>query len=192
MFKMLYEWTIRWSGHHLAPLILGVIAFIESSFFPIPPDVMLISMGLAKPNSAWRNACIASVFSVLGGMFGYAIGYYLFDIIGPWLTHSAWNTPYQTAIHWFKIYGVWAVIIAGFTPIPYKLFTIGAGAVHMPFLPFVLGSIIGRSMRFFLVSMLFYFYGAKLQEQMLKVVNKLAWLLLLLLGALYGTYKIFA
>ena len=189
MFKKIYEWTLAWSSHHLAPWFLGLIAFIESSFFPIPPDVLLISMGLAKPDTAWRNAFIASIFSVLGGMFGYLIDCFLFDLIGPWIAHSSWNAPYQTAIQWFNHYGVWAVIVAGFTPIPYKLFTIGAGAVHMPFLPFVLASIIGRSARFFLVSTLFYFYGERLQSQLIKIVDKLAWGSLILLGAGYAIYK---
>lgn len=189
MFQQLYQYTLKCSAHKHAPWYLGIIAFIESSFFPIPPDVMLISMGLAKPKSAWRNAFIASLFSVLGGMFGYLIGFFLFDLIHPWLSHSSLYPSYQTAIQWFKIYGVWAVIVAGFTPIPYKLFTIGAGAVHMPFFPFILGSIIGRSMRFYMVCTLFYFYGEKIEKKLLKIIDVLAWGSLLFAGVAYCVYK---
>ena len=190
MFQHMYQLTLRWSSHRLAPWYLGIIAFIESSFFPIPPDVMLISMGLAKPKSAWRNALIATACSVLGGMFGYLIGYFLFDLIYPWLSHSSFNEPYQTVTHWFKQYGVWAVIVAGFTPIPYKLFTIGAGAAQMPFIPFVLGSIVGRGMRFYLVSTLFYFFGERLEKEIFKWIDMIAWGLLALMAIGYGVYRV--
>lgn len=189
MFQQLYQFTIRCSSHRHAPWYLGLISFIESSFFPIPPDVMLITMGLASPKSAWRFAFIASLFSVLGGMFGYCIGYFLFDLIQPWLVKSTWYQPYQTAMQWFSDYGVWAVIVAGFTPIPYKLFTIGAGAVHMSFIPFVLASMVGRSARFFMVSTLFYFYGERIEKELVKFVDKLAWIALIIAGIGYCAYK---
>jgi membrane protein YqaA with SNARE-associated domain len=189
MFQQFYQFTLRCSAHRHAPWYLGMIAFIESSFFPIPPDVMLISMGLAKPHSAWRNAIIATLFSVLGGILGYLIGYFLFDLIHPWLSQSSLYGSYLMALDWFKKYGIWAIIVAGFTPIPYKLFTIGAGAVSMPFLPFVLGSILGRGLRFFLVSTLFFFYGEKL-NQLMHRIDKLAWIILILAGCLYAAYYI--
>lgn len=189
MFQQLYQFTIRCSSHRHAPWYLGLISFIESSFFPIPPDVMLITMGLASPKSAWRFAFIASLFSVLGGMFGYCIGYFLFDLIQPWLVQSTWYQPYQTAMQWFSDYGVGAVIVAGFTPIPYKLFTIGAGAVHMSFIPFVLASMVGRSARFFMVSTLFYFYGERIENKLVKFVDKLAWIALIIAGIGYCAYK---
>jgi len=191
MFQQLYEFTLRCSAHRHAPWYLGAIAFIESSFFPIPPDVMLISMGLAKPKSAWRNALIATFFSVLGGILGYFIGYFIFDLISPWLSQSSLYPSYQTALKWFEQYGVWAVIVAGFTPIPFKLFTIGAGVVHM-FLPaFIMGSIIGRGLRFFLVSTLFYFYGEKIETTLVGIVDKIAWISLILFGLGYGIYHFF-
>lgn len=189
MFQQLYLFSLRCSAHRYAPWYLGIIAFIESSFFPIPPDIMLISMGLANPKSAWRNAFIASLFSVLGGIFGYMIGFFLFDLIHPWLSHSSLYPSYLIAIKWFKQYGVWAVLVAGFTPIPYKLFTIGAGAVSMPFFPFVISSVIGRSMRFYLVCTLFYFYGEKLEQKLIKMIDKLAWLMLALAGIGYCVYQ---
>jgi membrane protein YqaA with SNARE-associated domain len=190
MFQQMYQFTLKWSAHRHAPWYLGLVAFIESSFFPIPPDVMLISMGLAKPKSAWRFAFIAMLFSVLGGMFGYLIGFFLFDLIYPWLSHSSFNSAYLTVNQWFKNYGVWAVIVAGFTPIPYKIFTIGAGAAQMPFIPFVLGSIIGRGMRFYLVSTLFYFFGERLEKEIFKWIDYLAWGALALLAIGYGAYRV--
>lgn len=188
MFQQLYQFTLRCSAHRHAPWYLGIIAFIESSFFPIPPDVMLISMGLAKPKTAWRNACIATLFSVLGGILGYLIGFFLFDLIYPWLSHSSFYASYLTALNWFKVYGIWAIIIAGFTPIPYKIFTIGAGAVAMPFLAFLFGSILGRGLRFFLVSTLFYFYGESLQNKLIHIIDRLAWAGLLIAGCIYVAY----
>jgi membrane protein YqaA with SNARE-associated domain len=189
MFKHMYQFTLRCSNHRHAPWYLGLISFIESSFFPIPPDIMLISMGLASPKTAWRNAFIASLFSVLGGIFGYIIGFFLFDLIHPWIASSSMYPAYLKATQWFNDYGVCAVIIAGFTPIPYKLFTIGAGAMQMPFLPFVMGSIIGRSMRFYLVCTLFYFYGERIEKHLVNMIDRLAWAFLLILGLAYCAYK---
>lgn len=192
MFQQLYQYTLKCSGHKYAHWYLGLIAFIESSFFPIPPDVMLVSMGLAKPQKALHHAFIATLFSVLGGMFGYAIGYYVFDLIYPWLSHSSLFPAYQIAIRWFQQFGVVAVILAAFTPIPYKLFTIGAGATHMLFLPFIVGSIIGRGLRFFIVSSLLFFFGERIEKQLLGIIDKLAWIVLALAGIIYVIYRIYA
>lgn len=189
IFQKMYQMTVRYSAHPNAPWFLGFIAFIESFIFPIPPDVMLISMGLAKPKSAWRNAFIASAASVLGGILGYLIGLFLFDLIKPWLLQSSFHAAYNTACFWFEHYGVWMVIVAGFTPIPYKIFTITAGAAHMAFIPFVLASIIGRSLRFFLVSTLFYFYGARLEKKLVHTIDALAITILVLIGIIYCASK---
>lgn len=185
IFQKMYQMTLRYSTHPNAPWFLGFIAFIESFIFPIPPDVMLISMGLAKPNTAWRNAFIASAASVLGGILGYLIGLFLFDLIKPWLIQSSFNSSYETARLWFSQYGIWMIIVAGFTPIPYKIFTITAGATHMAFIPFVIASIIGRSMRFFLVSTLFYFYGARLEKKLVHIIDALAIGIIVLAGIIY-------
>lgn len=190
MFQQMYQFTLRWSSHRLAPWYLGLVAFIESSFFPIPPDVMLIPMGLANPRAAWRFAFIATFFSVLGGMFGYTIGYFLFDFIHPWLVKSSFHQAYLTVNDWFKHYGVWAVIVAGFTPIPYKIFTIGAGAAQMPLIPFIIGSIIGRGMRFYLVSTLFYFFGERLEKEIFRWIDIIAWGGLAVIVIAYGAYRV--
>ena len=126
---------VQWSGHQHAPYYLAGVSFAESSFFPIPPDVMLISMGLAKPKSSWLYALITTLFSVLGGIFGYIIGHYFIEFIGPWIAQSAWKEKYDLIQHYFLLHGILTIFIAGFSPIPYKLFTIAAGAMSMPFLP---------------------------------------------------------
>jgi len=189
IFQKIYQMTIRYSAHPKAAWMLGFIAFIESFIFPIPPDVMLMSMGLVKPKNAWRNACIASIASVLGGILGYLIGLTLFDVIKPWLIHSSFNSAYETACVWFTKYGVWMVIVAGFTPIPYKIFTITAGATKMAFMPFVIASIVGRSMRFFMVSTLFYFYGERLEKRLLHIIDAVAIVFLVVAGIIYCAHR---
>lgn len=175
LFSYLYDKTISWSKHPHAPYYLAGVSFAESSFFPIPPDVMLMSMGLAKPASAWRYAFIATLFSVVGGIFGYLIGVFGIELIEPFINGSSYAQSYQHVAEWFKIYGVWIIILAGFTPLPYKLFTIAAGAMMMPFLPFVVGSIIGRGLRFFLVSTVMYFAGERIQTRLRHYVDVIGW-----------------
>nr|WP_305907053.1 YqaA family protein [Methylomarinum sp. Ch1-1]MDP4519771.1 YqaA family protein [Methylomarinum sp. Ch1-1] len=144
MFQKLYDKALHWSRHRHASKYLAALSFAESSFFPIPPDVMLAPMSLSQPKKAWRLALLTTVASVLGGMLGYAIGYFMFDSIAPWLQQSRYWEKYQLAEAWFQQWGVWAVFVAGFSPIPYKVFTIAAGALQMLFPPFVLASMVGR------------------------------------------------
>jgi len=124
LFSPLYRCAMVWSRHPHAPWYLGGMSFAESSFFPIPPDVMLAPMCLANPQHAWRLALLTTLASVAGGMFGYAIGYFAIDAVLPWLQDSRYWPAYQTAVEWFGRWGFWAVFIAGFSPIPYKIFTI--------------------------------------------------------------------
>ena len=144
LFSPLYRRAMLWSRHRHAPWYLGGISFAESSVFPIPPDVMLAPMCLAQPSRAWWFALLTTLTSVAGGLFGYAIGYFSFDAIEPWLRESRYWTSYELAVVWFERWGFWAVFIAGFSPIPYKVFTIAAGALSMALLPFTLASLIGR------------------------------------------------
>src|SRR3989338_8075008 len=164
LFSSLYDKTISWSKHDHARYYLAGVAFIESSVFPIPPDVMLMTMGLAKPEKAWVNAFICSIFSVLGGMFGYLIGWFGFELIQPWLAHWGWMPTYNQVVQWFLTYDFWIIFLAGFSPIPYKIFTIAAGAMGMSFIPFVLASFISRGLRFYLVSAILYYYGERLHH----------------------------
>ena len=174
-FSALYARAMRWSRHRHAPWYLGVVSFAESSFFPIPPDAMLAPMSLANPSKAWRFALITTLTSVAGGLFGYAIGYFTFDAIEPWLRESKYWDSYQAAVAWFGEWGFWAIFIAGFSPIPYKVFTIAAGALSMALLPFTLASLIGRGARFFLVAGLMAWGGARMEALLHRYVERLGW-----------------
>ena len=189
MFQKLYDKTLQLSKHRHASKYLCVLSFAESSFFPIPPDVMLAPMALAQPDKAFRFALLTTIASVLGGVFGYAIGYFLFDSIEPWLQTTHYWESYLTAQSWFKDWGFLAVFVAGFSPIPYKVFTIAAGAMNMMLLPFVVASIIGRGGRFFLVAMLLAAGGAKLESKLREYMNRLGWATVAIVVIGGGIYK---
>ncbi|MCQ8105309.1 DedA family protein [Methylomonas sp. SURF-2] len=177
MFQKLYDRVILWSKHRHAVKLLFALSFAESSFFPVPPDVMLAPMALARPKQALRFALWTTLASVLGGVFGYAIGFFLFDGIEPWLKTSHYWEAYRTATAWFGEWGFWAVLVAGFSPIPYKVFTIAAGALNMVFVPFVLASVLGRGGRFFLVAMLIAAGGERLETRLREYMDRLGWAL---------------
>ncbi len=191
MFKRLYDKTLSYSRHRHADKYLCVLSFAESSFFPIPPDVMLAPMSLAQPGKALRFALLTTVFSVLGGLLGYFIGYYMFDAIAPWLEQSRYWAKYELAESWFEEWGFWAVFMAGFSPIPYKVFTIAAGALHMFLLPFILASIIGRGGRFFLVAILLSWGGEKLENKLRQYMDILGWAVVVLVIIGVAAYKYF-
>lgn len=186
IFTSLYEWTLKWAEHKLAPKILAVLSFAESVFFPIPPDVLLAPMVLAKPDNAWRYATITTIASVIGGMVGYALGYYMFE---PWIVPALESLGYMERFEkvssWFDEWGVWVVFIAGFSPIPYKLFTVSAGFLQMLFLPFLLASAIGRGMRFFLVAGLIRWGGAPFEKKLKQWVDIIGWGLVILIVVAY-------
>ncbi|HFE39454.1 MAG TPA: DedA family protein [Gammaproteobacteria bacterium] len=179
IFSSLYEKTLQWSAHPQAPRFLSALSFAESSFFPVPPDVMLAPMCLAKRHRAWRFALLATIFSVLGGLLGYALGALAFDLIEPMLKDMGYWNKFEKARFWFEEWGVWVVLLAGFSPIPYKVFTISAGVVGMALIPFVLMSLIGRGGRFFLVAGLMYWGGEKMEQALRKYVEWLGWLLII-------------
>ena len=175
LFSSLYERALRWSRHPRAPWFLGVVSFTESSFFPIPPDVMLAPMCLANPRKAWHFALLTTLTSVAGGLFGYTIGYFAIDLLMPWLQQSGYWPAYQRALQWFEDYGFWAIFVAGFSPIPYKVFTVAAGGLSMALLPFTLASIIGRGGRFFLVAGLMAWGGERMEASLRKYVDRIGW-----------------
>ena len=178
LFTRLYDASLRWSRHRHAPRYLGALSFAESSFFPIPPDVMLMPMCLAAPQHALRLATITTLASVAGGMAGYAIGYFALEWVQPLIGEGGrWAEAYATASGWFDRYGFWAVLIAGFSPVPYKVFTISAGALSMAFLPFLLASAVGRGARFFLVAGLLAWGGAAMETRIRSWVEGIGWLL---------------
>lgn len=176
VFGPLYDRVIRWSRHRHAPRYLALLSFTESSFFPIPPDVMLAPMVLARRERAWYLASITTIASVLGGLLGYVIGWVLFDQLGqPIIELYDAERQLETVKTWFDEYGVWVVFIAGFSPVPYKLFTVTSGLLSMALLPFVLASAVGRGARFFLVAGLIYWGGEPFAAFIEKRVNIIGW-----------------
>ena len=160
MFKGLYHWTLSLAESPRAPWALAGVSFAESSFFPVPPDVILVPMALAKPQAAWRYAAICTVASVLGGIVGYLIGALLFDTIGQWLIGIyGLGGKMEDARRLYDQYGAWFILIKGVTPIPYKLVTIASGLFHYNFALFVGLSLITRGARFFLLAMLLNRFG---------------------------------
>ncbi|MDZ7841309.1 MAG: YqaA family protein [Gammaproteobacteria bacterium] len=176
VFGPLYDRVIRWSRHRHAPRYLALLSFTESSFFPIPPDVMLAPMVLAQRERAWYLASITTIASVLGGLLGYLIGWVLFDQLGqPIIEFYDAEQKLETVKAWFDEYGVWVVFIAGFSPVPYKLFTVTSGLLSMALLPFVLASAVGRGARFFLVAGLIHWGGEPFAAFIEKRVNIIGW-----------------
>jgi len=160
MLQRLYARTLEIAAGPNALAALLVVSFAESSFFPIPPDILLIPMILARPHQAFRLAALCTLASVAGGLVGYAIGYFLFDAIGrPVLEFYHAMGSYDALKAGFAEWGVWIIIIKGMTPIPYKLITIASGVAHFDLASFIGASIISRSVRFFLVAALLWYFG---------------------------------
>jgi membrane protein YqaA with SNARE-associated domain len=190
IFAPFYQRMLRWSGHRHARIILFWLSFAESSFFPVPPDVMLIPMILAKPHEAWRNAWWCTMGGVLGAFIGYFIGMFFFMAIAPLLIKFGYMAHYQIIIAWFKQWGFWVMFFAGFAFIPYKLFTIAAGTIGLGLVPFTLGSLIGRGGRFFLVAALVKLAGSKAERWLENYIDYFAWLGLALIVFAYLTWRL--
>jgi membrane protein YqaA with SNARE-associated domain len=186
VFGYLYDRGLEWAAHHQAPRYLALVSFAESSFFPVPVDVMLAPMVLANRERAFFFATLTTVMSVVGGLFGYLIGMFLFEEFGqPLISFYHAEESFTQIKEWFIDYGVWIVFIAGFTPIPFKIFTITSGLMLMPVLSFFLASLVGRSARFFLVAGLLYWGGAPLERVLRKWIDVLGWITVGLLAVLY-------
>jgi membrane protein YqaA with SNARE-associated domain len=186
IFTNLYKWTLHCAKHQFAPRYLAALTFAESIFFPIPPDVLLAPMVLAKPKKAWFFASLTTVASVIGGSVGYCLGYLMFEPwIQPLIAEFGYQERFDTAMQWFNQWGVWVVFIAGFSPIPYKLFTVGAGFLQMAFLPFFIVSTIGRGLRFFLVAGLIKWGGAAMETKLRQWVDVIGWSIVILIVAGY-------
>ncbi len=188
MIRRLYDWTLSLAEHRHAVWALAFVAFIESSVFPIPPDILLIPMILANPRRAWVYAGVALVASVLGGLLGYAIGALAYEALGaPILTALGKADQMAEFATHFNDMGFWAVLIAGITPFPYKVITIMSGWTGMPLLTFLATSILARGLRFYIVASLLWHYGAPIRdfiERRLGLMFTLA--LLLLLGGFFA------
>lgn len=182
LFGSLYEKVLSWSRHRHAPYYLGGLSFAESSFFPIPPDVMLAPMSLARPDRALWYAFLTTMASVAGGIAGYLIGMFAIELIEPLIIEWGYNDAYLAAQQWFSDWGFWAIFLAGFSPIPYKIFTITAGAIAMAFAPFLLASFIGRGARFFLVAWLMSWGGEAMEHRLRQYVDIIGWGLVVIVG----------
>ena len=165
MLRRLYDWCIAASGKPHASWIMGVVSFVESSFFPVPPDAMLIPMSLARPDRAYYFATVCTVTSVAGGVLGYVIGYFLYDTLGLWLMQLyGYGDKVEAFRDAYREWGAWIIVLKGMTPIPYKIVTIASGFAEYPIIPFILLSFVARGMRFYLVAFLIHRYGPRARE----------------------------
>ncbi|MCK5895313.1 MAG: DedA family protein [Cocleimonas sp.] len=181
LFSNIYNKVIELSKHKNAEKYLGTLSFAESSFFPIPPDVMLIPMSLAMPSKWVWLATLTTVASVLGGVAGYFLGVWAIDWLQPFIVEWGYTEKFEQVKTLFSQWGIWAILAAGFSPIPYKLFTISAGLLSMAFFPFVIASAVGRGLRFFLVAGLVAKVGSKMEPLIIKYIEWLGWLVVFIL-----------
>ena len=190
LFSHLYTRMIQWSRHPRAIWFLAINSFVESVFWPIPPDVMLAPMCLAQPQRAWRYALIAALASALGGLAGYILGFWLFETaVLPAIELLGYQEKFELIKLWFEHWDVWVVFLAGFSPIPYKLFTVTAGMMQMALLPFMLASIISRSARFFLVAALMRWGGARMEHKLRQYIDWIGWSCVVAAIAAYLIFK---
>ena len=166
MLRALYDWTIKLAETRYALWALAFVAFVESSVFPIPPDILMIPMIIAAPRKAWLIAGVCTISSVLGGILGYYIGYALFDVVGQPVLEAYGKYEQYLALKdtYDSDVGFWAVFVAGITPLPYKLFTILSGTLQFSLVPFVAASIVARGLRFFIVAGLLWKYGEPIRD----------------------------
>jgi membrane protein YqaA with SNARE-associated domain len=189
LFSRMLEMVMGWADHRHATWYLAGLSFAESSFFPVPPDVMLAPMTLARPQRAWEFALVTTLASVVGGAVGYAIGMFAFDLIEPLLHSAGYWDKYLATREWFDAWGVWVVFVAGFSPVPYKVFTITAGVLGMVFIPFMLASFVGRGARFFLVAGLMKLGGAKMERILREYIDRIGWLVVVVVALGYVLLK---
>ena len=189
MFESIYKSVMRFSRRREAPYYLSLLSFVESFILPFPPpDVMLAPMSLARPSRAMRFAALTLLFSVLGGLVGYLIGAFLFDLAEPYIIEWGYQARFEKVITWFEDWGFWAVLVAGFSPVPYKIFTIAAGALNLALIPFVLASIIGRGARFFLLAWCLSRYGPAIEPKLVRYIEYVGWTVVVLLSLAIAIY----
>jgi membrane protein YqaA with SNARE-associated domain len=189
IFKPLYERAIVWSKHPRAPLILMLLSFVEAFVFPVAPEVMLAPMCLAQPKRGFRYAAMSLLGSIFGMFVGYAIGHYAIDLIMPWIIKFGYGPSFEDIKKQAAEHGFLMLFLAGLTPVPFKLATIAAGAVGMPFLPFFFGGVIGRGKRVFIVAGAIRLGGEKAEIWLRKNIEPIGWLaLVLLIGVITWLY----
>lgn len=189
LFANIYLRVMEFSKRKSAPYYLSLLSFVESFILPFPPpDVMLAPMALARPARAMRFAALTLFFSVLGGLVGYLIGAFLFDQAEPFLIEWGYKARFDKAITWFDAWGFWAVLVAGFSPVPYKIFTIAAGVLNLAIVPFLLASIIGRGARFFLVAWCLAKFGPAIEARLMRYIEIVGWVIVAALVLVIGLY----
>lgn len=191
MLRRVYSWAIHWAATPYSALALGLIAAVESSVFPIPPDVLLIAMTLAKPKAWFRYALIATICSVAGGLIGYLLGWYLWQNLSPFFYgHVFSEAAFLKVQDIYNRFDFWAVFVSGFTPIPYKVFTILAGVCGIRLDVFLLASLLGRGGRFFLVAAILGHFGNHARAFIEKYFDLLSYLFVILLIAGFFLIKL--
>lgn len=181
LFSALYDKVLSWAQHPRATMILGLLSFSESVVFPIPPDVMLAPMAMTQPKKAWRLALLTTLASVAGGILGYFLGYWAYEsLVIPAVESLGYQHKLLRVQGWFADWGVWVVFIAGFSPIPYKLFTVTAGVMQIAFFPFVVASAVSRGLRFYLVAWLLRTGGPEMGVKLRQYVDRIGWTLVIL------------
>lgn len=165
--RRLYSWTLAWAERKQAPWALGVLSFVESSFFPIPPDPLLMALCFSQPTKWIRFAIICTVTSVLGGVLGYAIGMLFFEALGEPIVRLYHGEKIFTKIeNWYALYGFWGILLAAITPIPYKIFTIASGVFHFSLPMLAAASLLGRGLRFFMVAGMIRLFGSAIKPHL--------------------------
>lgn len=183
--RQLYHWVLKWSAHRHNTKALAALSFVESSFFPIPPDALLITMGAAQPHRSLYYAFLATVFSVAGGVLGYLIGFFFWELTGEFfLTFVFSEEIFLTVVQRFQEHTFLGMFVAALTPLPYKVFTIAGGVAQVPFWTFIAASIVGRGARFFAVGALIYKFGPAIVSLIEKYFERavVAFTVLLILG----------
>ncbi len=189
LFEKLYFAVIRFAKIKQAPWYLALLSYLESFILPFPPpDVMLAPMSLAKPDKAMRFASITLAASVIGGLTGYAIGSFLFEEVQPFIIEWGYQSKFERVTHWFEVWGFWAVLIAGFSPVPYKIFTLSAGVLSLALIPFIFASIIGRGARFFLLAWCLANFGPSIEAKLIGYIERIGWAVVFALVLFIGFY----
>lgn len=182
IFEPLYKKVMQAAAKPQAPAILSGLSFLESFILPFPPpDVMLAPMSLAQPKRALWFGTLTLMASIVGGIVGYLIGAFGFELVQPYLVEWGYQELFDKVTQWFDVWGFWAVLVAGFSPVPYKLFTISAGVLGLAFIPFVFASILGRGARFYLVAIMLAKFGPAIESKLMRFIEQLGWAVVVLL-----------
>lgn len=191
LFGTIYDKTMQWSKHRFAAFWLSFVSFIEAIFFPIPPDVMLIPMSMSKPENATKYAFYTAAASVLGGIIGYSVGLYAFDWVEGIINGWGMQADFNKARGWFETWGIVVVFLAGFSPIPYKVFTICAGVMQMALFPFIITAAISRFARFLMVAKISAWGGEKYADKIRRSIELIGWGTVALAVVAYLAYELF-